>query len=72
MKNQIEIVNRFIVDDKIRSNKMKLVAIEDFVQIYVDSGTERITGFRKRANIRLNIKQIKELKEWLNSLELKE
>lgn len=72
MKNQIKIVDRFIENDKLRANSIKLVEIEGFIQIYIDSGTERITGFRKRANIRLDAKRIKELKEWLNGLELKE
>jgi len=70
MKNQIQIVDNFIMNERLRTNRMKLVAIEDFVQIYLDSGTERETGFRKRANIRLNTDQLKILKEWLNNVEL--
>lgn len=72
MKNSIEIVDNFILDDKLRTNRIKLVETDSFIQVYVDSGTERITGFRKRANIRLDAKRIKELKEWVNGLELKE
>jgi len=72
MKNQIQIVDNFIMNEKLRTNRMKLVEVEGFIQIYLDSGTERDTGFRKRANIRLNAAQLKTLKEWFNGLELKE
>lgn len=71
MKNQIQIVDNFIMNERLRTNRMKLVEVEEFIQIYLDSGTERETGFRKRANIRLNAIQLKKLKEWFDNLELK-
>lgn len=71
MKNQIQIVDNFIMNEKLRTNRMKLVEVEGFIQIYLDSGTERDIGFRKRANIRLNAAQLKTLKEWFDKVELK-
>lgn len=70
MKNSIEIVDTFTLDDKLRTNRIKLVEIDSFIQVYVDSGTERVTGFRKRANIRLNAKNVTILKEWLDNIKV--